>query len=283
MALNPVVNDQEGGHFVQGGGSSSGSGTPGPAGTVEVGTVTTGAAGTSAVVSNRGTSSAAILDFTIPKGDKGNDGSQGVKGDPGSTPVKGVDYFDGAQGVKGDKGDPGTTDYNALTNKPSSFPPSTHTHAPADVTGTAVITTDSRLSDARTPTAHTHVKANITDLGTIGTLAALNSVPVAQGNYAASATPATTGTMTVSMGNATVFTITPTGSCTFNASGGVAGQSVTFIITTSGTTAFTLTWGTNFKVSATLSTGTTTAKVFAVNFTCKDGTLWVECGRTAAM
>ena len=29
-----------------------------------------------------------------------------------------------------------------------------HTHAPADITGTAVITTDSRLSNARTPTAH---------------------------------------------------------------------------------------------------------------------------------
>ncbi len=31
---------------------------------------------------------------------------------------------------------------------------SSHAHAPEDVTGTAVITSDSRLSDARTPTAH---------------------------------------------------------------------------------------------------------------------------------
>jgi hypothetical protein len=35
---------------------------------------------------------------------------------------------------------------------------------PSQVTGTAVITTDSRLSDARTPTAHTHAESEITGL-----------------------------------------------------------------------------------------------------------------------
>jgi len=99
----------------------------------------------------------------------------------------------------------------------------------------------------------------------------------------ASATPATTGAMTVNMGTVSVFTITPTGACTFNASGGIAGQRVGFIITTSGTTARVLTFGTNFKAAGKLSTGTVTAKIFQVSFTCKDGTLWVEEGRTAAM
>jgi hypothetical protein len=37
-----------------------------------------------------------------------------------------------------------------------------HTHAPADVTGTAVVDGDSRLSDARTPTAHNHAASDIT-------------------------------------------------------------------------------------------------------------------------
>ena len=36
----------------------------------------------------------------------------------------------------------------------SSYPASTHSHVAGDVTGTAVLTADSRLSDARTPTAH---------------------------------------------------------------------------------------------------------------------------------
>lgn len=46
-------------------------GPPGAAATVTVGTVTTGEPGTDAVVRNSGTESAAVLDFTIPKGDNG--------------------------------------------------------------------------------------------------------------------------------------------------------------------------------------------------------------------
>jgi len=37
----------------------------------------------------------------------------------------------------------------------------THSHAPTDVTGTAVITNDSRLSDARTPTTHDNTKHSV--------------------------------------------------------------------------------------------------------------------------
>lgn len=51
--------------------------TPGPQGpsaTLAVGTVTTGAAGSQAAVTNSGTPTAAVLDFTIPKGDKGDTG-----------------------------------------------------------------------------------------------------------------------------------------------------------------------------------------------------------------
>ncbi len=94
---------------------------------------------------------------------------------------------------------------------------------------------------------------------------------------------ATSGTIAVTMTDSEVFTITPAGACTFNASGGYAGKRCNFIVTTSGTTSYTLTWGTNFKTTGTLATGTTTAKVFVVNFVCKDGTTWVETGRTAAM
>lgn len=46
-------------------------GDPGAAATVMVGTVTTGEPGTDAVVINSGTESAAVLDFTIPKGENG--------------------------------------------------------------------------------------------------------------------------------------------------------------------------------------------------------------------
>lgn len=99
---------------------------------------------------------------------------------------------------------------------------------------------------------------------------------------AKAATSATTGTMTTTLTNLSAITITPTGACTFNASGGIAGQKCAFIITTSGTTAFTLTWGTNFKTTTTLSTGTVTAKTFTVEFVY-DGTNWCEVARTTAM
>ena len=46
-------------------------GPPGKAATVTVGTVTTGEPGTDAIVTNSGTESAAVLDFTIPKGENG--------------------------------------------------------------------------------------------------------------------------------------------------------------------------------------------------------------------
>ncbi len=103
-----------------------------------------------------------------------------------------------------------------------------------------------------------------------------------QGASVSSATSATTGTMSVTMGIVKVYTITPTGDCTFNAIGGTAGASCSFVITTSGASSRTLTFGTNFKSTGTLATGVTTAKVFTVSFVY-DGTNWNEISRTTAM
>lgn len=52
-------------------------GATGPAATIAVGTVTTGAAGSTAAVTNTGTSGAAILDFAIPRGNTGATGATG--------------------------------------------------------------------------------------------------------------------------------------------------------------------------------------------------------------
>lgn len=77
-------------------------GEPGPKGeagtaaTVTVGAVTTGDPGTDAAVTNAGTSAAAVLNFVIPRGEKGETGAKGdtgATGEAGHTPVKGVDYF----------------------------------------------------------------------------------------------------------------------------------------------------------------------------------------------
>ena len=55
----------------------------GIAATIEVGTVTTGAAGTNASVTNVGTEQRAVLNFVIPRGDTGATGEAGAEGSAG--------------------------------------------------------------------------------------------------------------------------------------------------------------------------------------------------------
>jgi hypothetical protein len=57
-------------------------------GQLEIGTTTTGETGEEAKVINRGSSSHAILDFTIPRGIKGDKGDKGEKGDTPYVPTK---------------------------------------------------------------------------------------------------------------------------------------------------------------------------------------------------
>ena len=73
-------------------------GEPGAAATVTVGTVTTGEPGTDAIVTNSGTESAAVLNFTIPRGETGAVGAvgpRGPKGDTGETGPAGAGVPDG--------------------------------------------------------------------------------------------------------------------------------------------------------------------------------------------
>lgn len=67
-------------------------GKDGEAATIQIGTVSTGAAGTSASVVNVGTENAAIFDFTIPQGAKGDTGVTGADGySPTATVTKSGD------------------------------------------------------------------------------------------------------------------------------------------------------------------------------------------------
>ena len=106
-------------------GDAGGTGDPGKAATIQVGNVTTGAAGTPASVSNVGTDEAAIFDFAIPRGDKGADGADGItphigdngnwylgmtdtgKPSRGETGLQGPVGPVGPQGPQGEKGDAG--------------------------------------------------------------------------------------------------------------------------------------------------------------------------------
>jgi len=68
-------------------GATGPTGPSGAAAAVTIGTVTTGAAGTQAAVTNGGTSSGAVLNFTIPQGATGPAGSGGSGGGSGTSGI----------------------------------------------------------------------------------------------------------------------------------------------------------------------------------------------------
>ena len=77
-------------------------GPPGTAATIQVGTVTTGAAGSNATIVNSGDTTNAVFNFTIPRGDTGI-GAQGPVGPPGPS-VQGPPGVQGNPGIQGAPG-----------------------------------------------------------------------------------------------------------------------------------------------------------------------------------
>lgn len=87
-------------------GTGSGGGT---AGTITIAATTTGDPGTSASVVNTGTPEAAVLSFTIPRGNTGATGPAGAAGSQGPIGPAGATGATGATGPQGLKGDTGAT------------------------------------------------------------------------------------------------------------------------------------------------------------------------------
>ena len=82
-------------------GETGAKGDPGAAATITLGTVTTLDPTASVTITNSGTSSAAVFNFGIPKGDKGDAGEKGATGERGPQGLRGET---GPQGPKGDTG-----------------------------------------------------------------------------------------------------------------------------------------------------------------------------------
>lgn len=76
--------------------------------------------------------------------------------------------------------------------------------------------------------------------------------------------------------------VTPTANATFTTTVPAAGLTATIMILTSGASSYTITFGSGFRTTGTLATGTTTARYFMLSF-ISDGTVLVETSRTAAM
>jgi hypothetical protein len=122
-------------------------------------------------VVNAGSSSAAVLNFTIPagatgaQGQAGAAGAQGIQGIQGATGATGAAGATGPAGAKGDTGDTGVVSatspltYDATTKTVALTLPLSSTDVsglPTAGTGSTnyCVGNDSRLSDARTPTNH---------------------------------------------------------------------------------------------------------------------------------
>lgn len=138
----------------------------------------------------------------------------------------------------------------------------------ADATGQAVtVSTAAQTVGAATVT--------IPDLANVNSTFSLCSTAT----LTAGATPAFTPKANIS-----TYLLTPAEDETIAATttGAVAGKSYHIRVLTSGTSSYTLTFGSNFKSTGTLATGVTSAKTFVVSFLF-DGTNFVETGRTVAM
>ena len=86
----------------------------------------------------------------------------------------------------------------------------------------------------------------------------------------------------MAFGTNSTVKVTPTASATYTTTVPAAGTHVFLIVLTSGTSSWTITFGSGFKPTTTLATGTTTARVFVLSW-ISDGTNLYEVSRTVAM
>jgi hypothetical protein len=263
------------------------------AATIEVGTVTTGAPGASASVTNVGTLTDAVFDFVIPEGIQGIQGPQGVPGF--GLPSGGID---GQYIVKN-----GALDYDArwqalsVTNNDVS-PTAAIVYSKLnlasgivnnDISATANIAwvkidkAGSSLADLTTRSA--------SDLatGTLSDLRLSSNVPLknAQNDYTAQNTFTNvaltySGTMSWNVATGQVASVVLTGSPTMTATGQKNGGFYSLLIIQDGTGSKTISWDSNvFKFiggsAPTLSTSPNARDILVFR---SDGTLLMEVGRS---
>jgi hypothetical protein len=115
---------------------------------------------------------------------------------------------------------------------------------------------------------------NTTDSGA----ASLNVSGSISGGYIAHAA----GTTAMAFGADNVVRVTPNATATYTTTVPAAGAICVLSILTSGTTSYTITFGSGFKTTGTLATGTVTARYFNITFV-SDGTNLIETSRTVAI
>jgi Collagen triple helix repeat (20 copies) len=204
-----------------------------------------------------------------PKGDAGvagPQGPQGIQGPPGAGGPAGPAGADGAQGPKGDTGPAGPTGLKGDKGDAGAAGPAGST-GPAGPQG---IKGDTGLPG---PTGQQGIQGPAGQTGPQG--------PAGPAWTPVHATLAN-GTTAMAFGTNDSVKVTPTATATYTSTVPAAGKRVTLIVLTSGTSSFTITFGTGFKPTGTLATGTVAARVFVLTFV-SDGSNLYEASRTAAM
>jgi hypothetical protein len=90
------------------------------------------------------------------------------------------------------------------------------------------------------------------------------------------------GATAMGFGTTDVVKVTPTANATYTTTVPPAGTRCALIVLTSGNTSRTITFGAGFRAIGTLATGTTTGRVFVIEWV-SDGNVLYEAGRTAAI
>ncbi|MCU1251545.1 MAG: Collagen triple helix repeat-containing protein [Edaphobacter sp.] len=229
-------------------GTTGTTGSPGTAATVSVGSVSTGAAGSAAAVSNAGTTSAAVLNFTIPQGLAGATGSTGTTGTAGAAATIAVGTVTplsaGATPTVSNSGSSSAATLNfGIPAGATGATGSTGTTGTAGAAATVAVGTVTPLAAGATPT--------VTNSGTPSAAVLAFGIPAGAMGSTGSAGSAAT----ISVG--TVTTGAPASSATVSNSGTTSGAVLNFTIP-QGLAGATGSTGSNGS-AATVSVGTVTA------------------------
>lgn len=111
----------------------------------------------------------------------------------------------------------------------------------------------------------------------LGTAPTITNAVISQSNAVRA-----NGTLALAFATNQFVRVTPTAAGAFTTTVPVAGTLCTLIVLTSGTTSYSMTFGTGFRTTAALATGTVTAQRFVLQFV-SDGTSLIPTLRTAAI